>query len=348
MKFGLKYYFRNPAQWQRPWPELYGRVIQQVAWAEQSGFSLFNVSEHHFVEDGYAPSLFPVCGAVAARTASIQIEPCVIALPFHHPVRVAEDAAIVDIISNGRLALTVGGGYRRAEFDGFGIPPKQRAGRMDEALEIVKRCWTEDTFSFEGRHFNLKDICVTPKPVSRPHPPLYVAVSSEAAARRAARWADGIRGASDSVWDAYASELRALGRPVPARPQRIPQPRFLHVTDDPDRDWQRIAPHAAYENDSYADFFAGTPQDGMWPRFEDFDALKASGMYLVSTPEQARELLRRVQQVDSEATFFLNPILPGMDLEMAEASLQLFASKVIPEFLGAEGVDNGATRTSVA
>src|SRR5215216_5272291 len=105
MRFGVKYYYQNPERWLQPWHELYARTLDQIVWADQAGFGLLTCAEHHFVADGFSPSLLPICAAVAARTTRIRIATYVLLLPFHHPLRVAEDGAVVDILSNGRFEL---------------------------------------------------------------------------------------------------------------------------------------------------------------------------------------------------------------------------------------------------
>ena len=121
LRFGLWYDFRNPPAWKRPYDQLYGEIFEQIAWAEQHGFEDVWLSEHHFIEDGYSPALLPIAAAIAARTKKIRIGTSVMLLPFHHPVRLAEDAATVDVISGGRFELGVGTGYKVEEFSGFAM-----------------------------------------------------------------------------------------------------------------------------------------------------------------------------------------------------------------------------------
>ena len=110
MNFGLLLAFRSPKQWSRPFNEIYAEHIEQAVYAEGLGYDTIWTTEHHFAEDGWAPSLLPSLSAIAARTSTVRLGTFIIVLPFHHPVRVAEDAATVDIISNGRLDLGVGQG----------------------------------------------------------------------------------------------------------------------------------------------------------------------------------------------------------------------------------------------
>ena len=139
MEFGLLYDFRNPPQWRLPNERLYAQTIEQVVFAEQLGFDAVWISEHHFLEDGYCPSLLAVAAHIAARTSRMRIGTSVLLLPFHDPLRVAEDAATVDILSGGRLDLGIGLGYRAEEFEVFGVPRRQRPSRFEESLAILRQ-----------------------------------------------------------------------------------------------------------------------------------------------------------------------------------------------------------------
>ena len=176
LRFGLWYDFRNPPQWRQSPDRLYREILDQIVWGENNGFDDVWLSEHHFIEDGYLPSLLPAAAAIAARTRRIRIASGVLLMPFHNPVRLAEDIAVVDVISNGRLRLGIGQGYRAEEFDGFGVPRPERLGRTLETIEILKRAWTGERFSFDGKYFHLRDVRVLPAPVSKPHPELIVPV----------------------------------------------------------------------------------------------------------------------------------------------------------------------------
>ncbi|MGH7948740.1 MAG: LLM class flavin-dependent oxidoreductase, partial [Candidatus Binataceae bacterium] len=122
IRFGLWYDFRNPHQWRQEYDRLYAEILDQIAWAEELGYDDVWLSEHHFIPDGYSPALLPIAAAIAARTRIMRIATGVILLPFHNPVRLAEDAATVDVISGGRFELGVGVGYKVEEFEGFAIP----------------------------------------------------------------------------------------------------------------------------------------------------------------------------------------------------------------------------------
>jgi alkanesulfonate monooxygenase SsuD/methylene tetrahydromethanopterin reductase-like flavin-dependent oxidoreductase (luciferase family) len=172
MNVGLLFPFRNPPQWRKPFPQFYAEQLRQTQVAEELGYDTIWLTEHHFAEDGYSPSLLPIAGAIAGMTSRVRIGTFLLLLPLHNAVRVAEDAATVDIIANGRFDLGLGQGYSPAEFEGYGIPRNERASRLEEGVEVIRGMWTQDPFSYHGKHYNLKNIRLVPKPAQTPHPPL--------------------------------------------------------------------------------------------------------------------------------------------------------------------------------
>jgi alkanesulfonate monooxygenase SsuD/methylene tetrahydromethanopterin reductase-like flavin-dependent oxidoreductase (luciferase family) len=170
VNFGLLFPFRNSARSRLSFPELYHKHLDLTVRAEELGFDTIWLTEHHFVEDGYSSSLLPIAAAIAARTRKIRIGTFVLLLPLHNALRVAEDAATVDIISNGRLDLGVGQGYRVDEFTGFKIPRKERGPRLEEGADVIRRAWTEKSWSLEGKFNQFTNVTVIPNVVQKPHP----------------------------------------------------------------------------------------------------------------------------------------------------------------------------------
>lgn len=254
MQFGLIYDFRNPEPWRRPFSTLYEELLEQIEYAEALGYDSVWLTEHHFVADGYTPSVLPLAAAIAARTSRIRIGTWVLLLPLHHALRVAEDAATVDIISTGRFMLGLGLGYRIEEFEAFGIPRQHRRRLMDEGVEIIKRAWTEDSFSFSGRHYQLKNVSLYPKPIQQPHPPIWLGARSSAAAERAARFDCPLLlvGGRD-VYEAYAKALSACDRD-PARYEVLGSKTCM-VSDDPERTWMEIRDHLGWTGGLYAQWY---------------------------------------------------------------------------------------------
>ena len=142
LRLGVVYDFRNPPDSGIPTPRLYAEILDQVAWLDGLGLDLVWFTEHHFVDDGYLPSWTPVAGAMAARTERVRFSSDICLLPFSHPVRLAEDLAVLDNLSGGRVEIGIGMGYAPHEFRGFGIPLPQRLSRTEEGLEVLRRCFT--------------------------------------------------------------------------------------------------------------------------------------------------------------------------------------------------------------
>ena len=188
MKFGIGLFSMQTHE-ELPYshPELYKNTMEQVQLAEDVGFDSAWISEHHFLEDGYCPSPAVIAGALAAVTDKIRIGSGGIILPLHNPVKVAEDASVVDNISNGRFDLGVVLGYRKEEYDGMGVPMIERPSRMDEGLEVLEKALSGEKFSYEGKRHSFENTTLTPLPVQNPLP-IYIGAFEEPAIRRAGRF----------------------------------------------------------------------------------------------------------------------------------------------------------------
>ncbi|CAB4790866.1 MAG: LLM class flavin-dependent oxidoreductase [Actinomycetota bacterium] len=327
MKFGLWYDFRNPASANRSSALLYAETLEQIKLAEQLGYDDIWLSEHHFMDDGYLPSMLPMAAAIAAITTKVNIGTNILLMPFHDPIRLAEDCAVVDILSNGRFIFGPAVGYRLEEFATFNIDRRFRGSITEEAIEIMLKCWTEEEFSYHGKHFQYDNVRCTPKPVQRPIPVWIGAVQGEAI-RRAARLGVGLLGAAPSRPE-YTAALQEYNKESD-HPRIGAATRWLFCSDDPERDWARLRPHALYQLQNYASWFkaAGQPNFGDPP--VDYADLESRGLYLCGTPEQIIADIQSTYDASPFERHFYWAAWPGMDMETSTRGMQLFAEKVIP------------------
>ncbi len=185
MKLGMLHLFENPLGYTEH--EVVRNQLDLMVEAERLGYDSVWPAEHHFSEYGYCASPQVTLAAVAARTSRIRLGSGVVILPFHHPLRVAEDFAFLDLLSDGRVNLGVGRGYQPLEYRGFGVDQAHSRERFEESLAVIHKCWTLDRFSHHGRYFDFDDISVRPKPLQDPHPPIYMACLSTASFEAAGR-----------------------------------------------------------------------------------------------------------------------------------------------------------------
>src|SRR2546425_7064743 len=178
MKFGTQNLL-SIRDWQTP-ADVYAHALAECKLADELGFDTVWLAEHHFSVYGIAPSLPVLAAAVARETRRVRIGTAVVIAPFAHPVRIAEEWAMVDILSNGRLEFGLGRGYQPAEFRGLSISMEKTRERFDECLEVIRRAWTEERVTFEGEFYTVRDLRVLPKPIQQPHPPFWTAAASPA------------------------------------------------------------------------------------------------------------------------------------------------------------------------
>ncbi len=322
MQLALRYDMRAPAIG-APVADLYETAIEQCAWADRLGFESVYLAEHHGADDGYCASPMIQAASIAAVTARMQIHLSALIAVLHNPLRLAEDLATLDIISRGRLAVTLGIGYRPHEYAMFGVAKARRVSLLEEVFKVLEQAWTGEPFDYRGT-----TVMVRPTPFRQPRPPLFIGGSTEASARRAARFGDNYFPAIPALTDVYESERRRLGLAVPPRPLRK-GPLFLFVSDDPGRDWNVVAPNVIYTSNSNSKWalergVGATP----YKPVGSVDDLMASSQFAVLTPAECVQLAQSLGP-DSELVF--QPLMGGLDPAVSWRSLQLFESQVLPE-----------------
>jgi alkanesulfonate monooxygenase SsuD/methylene tetrahydromethanopterin reductase-like flavin-dependent oxidoreductase (luciferase family) len=332
MRVGTIVGFQNPVPWRVDWNELYSSTLEFVGEAERLGFDQVWLTEHHFADDGYCPALMPVAAAIAARTSRIRIGTKVMLMPFHDPLRLAEDAAVVDVISGGRLELGIAAGYRFEEFAGFGIDRAERAARTREGVAALEQALTGETFSFDGRFHRYDSARIMPPPVQSPVP-IWLGARSPAAVTRAAAMGYHLA-LADFDEDLCVADCRVYNDALVEHGRdpgefRIVSVTSLFVDEDPERARALAAPHIRYQQDQYQRWF-GEAADRQLEPVDSSHADDLPSGCLVGTPEEVLETIRAARARFPFSDFSFWTLLPGMAAETALSSLELFAERVLP------------------
>ncbi len=316
--------------------ELYRDAVEVAVLAEQLGFDSVWVSEHHFVDDGYLPSLLPVAAAIAARTARVRIGTALLLAPLHDPVRVAEDAAVVDLLSAGRLTLGLGLGWRQEEFEGLGIPIRSRRRRLEDAIEILRQAWGGDLVTGTASA-PYPGISVTPKPAQAGGPPIWIGAFAEPAVRRAGRLADGFMGGEvtpDSLAEQVAwatEELEQAGRDPDRFEWSIYLPTFPWHGDDA---WERVRDHHWYVDWKYGDMEEARGRTGPPPPAPPIPADREAAVrdaIIVGRPDEVAERIRALDAATGGRLHYIARLdWPGMDPAVRDESMRIFAEEVVP------------------
>lgn len=327
MRFGYFLDFRNPPGSALSFAEFYAEMFEQIEYAEQAGFDSVWLSEHHFTEDGYLAPIMPALAAVAARTRRVALGTFILLAPFYHPLRLAEDAAFIDVISNGRLRLGIGLGYRVEEFEVFGVPRTQRLGRTLEAIEIMRRAWTGERFSFEGKYFQFQNVRVVPRPISQPHPELLWGGMAPKAIERGAELGLSFAcnlGAKEVKL--YHDALRRRGKDPAAF--NVVSSRPIYIADTAEQAWADIEQPLTYQAQVYAKWLseaAGADQTFFVP---DTGWLQRSAVF--GAPQEVTARLREWLARNPITELAVVMQLPGLDPAKASRSLERFATEVLP------------------
>jgi len=183
MKFGIfSVADHYPGELPRTIGQLYEELLERAELADRLGLDSFWTAEHHFHNYGAIPSPPVWLAAAAGRTRRLRLGVAVSVIIFHNPLLLAEEYAMVDVVSGGRLNIGAGSGYLKHEFDGFGVPFEEKYERFDEALEVLRLAWSGEKFSHHGKHFNFNDVAIQVRPIQRPHPPIAIATLKSASA----------------------------------------------------------------------------------------------------------------------------------------------------------------------
>jgi len=330
-----------PPDSDRTYKRTYEESIALTQLAEEVGFDTVWTSEHHFFDDGYSPSVFPFAAALARETATIEVGTGIALAPLYHPVRLAEDAATVDLLSDGRFRLGVANGYMNREFEVFGVDRNRRGTRMTETIEICQRAWNQETFSFDGDLFAFDDLRVEPKPEREGGPPVYLGGTSEHAVERAVKRADGHIGIVyyDSDYS-YRSSFEQFVDNVERMEERVDDQfttammQYTHIANDPSTGWEELQPSLIYSRRKYAEH-AADRDSSEW----NLDTMTVNrlnhlreGALIGDSAEVIETLERYEAAVPGELHFIARMWHPLLNRETHERALRQFGEQVIPAF----------------
>ena len=319
----MRHDFRAPDFGPASVSEIYTAALEQFRWADQQGWDFAVVSEHHGLADGWLPAPLTIAGVIAGMTQRIPLLLSAAVVPLHDPVRLAEQIVVLDHATKGRVWTVAGAGYRPEEFEMAGAELTKRGKLLEEYVGVMLKAFTGEPFEWRGR-----TIHVTPKPLTQPHPTILMGGGVEAAARRAARLQLPMMPMNEDprLAEWYTDEAAKTGFEggfvmTPSGPT------FVHVSHDPERAWEEIAPYVMYEAQTYAGFQTGGQHSTPMVDADTLDDLKRSPQYLVGTPDQIVEAAGKVSPTGA-LTF--NPLAGGLPPDISWASLELFASEVMP------------------
>ncbi|MET8679438.1 LLM class flavin-dependent oxidoreductase [Streptomyces sp. NPDC004647] len=306
----------------------YRAAVEMAAYADDRGLDTVQTEEHHGAENSWLPSPLVFAGAVLGATGRITVTVSALIAPLYDPLRLAEELAVLDLLSGGRLVTVAGIGYRPEEYAAHGRDWHDRGRLQDETLETLLRAWTGEPFAYRGG-----TVRVTPRPFTRPHPLLLVGGSSKAAARRAARlglpfFPSAHLPGLEAYYHAQRAEYRTEGwAMMPAAETPL-----LHVAEDPERAWALYGGYLLHEARTYASWQAGTGvRSAVRSGAGGIEELRREGVYRIVTPE---ECLSIAESAGSTAGLVLHPLCGGMPVDEGWRSLHLFGEKVLPRLKG--------------
>ncbi|MCH8055820.1 MAG: LLM class flavin-dependent oxidoreductase [Deltaproteobacteria bacterium] len=319
-----------------PFDVYYQQVLEQIELAEELGWECFMFNEHHFLGYG-GPIANPatLLAAAAARTFKIRLGPCIAILPLRHPLQTAEDYAMVDAISGGRLEFGIGSGNTNLDYRVYGIPRAESRDRMDEANEIIIKAWSNERFSHRGKYWQFEEITLYPRPVQQPHPPIWVAGTSPGTLGWAGR---------------HGYDIMTVGHPHPPDETRPGVEAWregliaaghnpaehhcqFHIRTCVDENVMRAREVATAAIERY-DMISriGRKEDRPLPKVHDWEGMLAQGRNLYGNPEDCIRIINNASKnypFDILTTTFN---FGGIPHDTITKSMRLFAKEVMPAF----------------
>ncbi len=321
--FSMRFDMRAP-EFGAPAADLYRAAIEMAAWAEDKGCVGVQVCEHHRSKDGYLPAPMILASAIAARTSTLPIQVAALIVPLHDPVSLAEQMAVLDLVSAGRVNFVVAIGYVQYEYDMFGRQMKGRGARLEESVRVMQRLWAGEEFEYEGR-----PVKVTPLPHTPGGPTLFMGGGVAASARRAARLGLGMlaMGTDPNLETIYREACEAEGiepgvciNPVDGAPMSA------FVARDPDAAWVKWGPHLLHDAQAYAEWMGDEIDSATKSIANSVEALRAEqGNYRILSVDEA------VAEIEQRGVLMTQPLCGGMPIDYAWESLETLVQDVLPK-----------------
>jgi alkanesulfonate monooxygenase SsuD/methylene tetrahydromethanopterin reductase-like flavin-dependent oxidoreductase (luciferase family) len=346
MDFGLFFLMQRDEAWSEQ--HVYDSALEQMLAAEPMGYHSVWIAEHHFNDYGLCPTPPVLASFLAARTRTLRLGMGVSLLPLHHPVDLAEQLAVLDVVSEGRLDVGIGRGGTLQDYQTFQSEREDSRARVEEGIALIQQCWSGEPFDFTGRFHSAERLHVRPRPVQRPHPPLFVAANSEDSVRSAARL--GLPTLSSFFVpvpelqrrrDVYRKEAVSAGHSA-GEIERLEQlawgMRVVHIAESRDEALRVTeAPFMGYQQRMArlrSESTGGSiPNsfDRTYVRLRPFLDYMKDGLALIGTADEVRDGLRQYVEATGHQRIMLLMALPGLEAGPALRSMQLFVEKVAPE-----------------
>ena len=330
MNVGVLQFFGWPDR-RVPIQTIYKRALERIETMDRSGYAAVWLAEHHFQAFSVCPSIHMMATLAAARTRRLRIGTAVSLAAFYHPLRLAEEVALLDVLSGGRVNWGAGRGFHRQEFEVFGVPPEESAARFREAVDIVLAAWRTERLTYTGRFHSFADVEVLPRPLQQPHPPVWLAASSEDSIRAAAR--DGFAILMDPhsthaeiarKLRIYCDSLRAAGHDPATR--EVPTARLVAIADSAAKAEQVARRGARWLVDSYANAQAIAPAGrGMFMPFNEGEPVERymNGVIIHGTASAVADELLRLETEMPLRSLLLAPL--------SEETFRRFTHEVLPK-----------------
>jgi len=319
-----------------PYPVYYRQILEQIELAEELGWECFMFNEHHFLGyGGLIANPAVMLAAAAARTSRIRLGTCIAIIPLRHPLQSAEEYAMVDVISGGRLEFGIGAGNTALDYRVFGIPREQSRPRMEEAHEVILNAWSKERFSHEGKFWQFEEIALYPRPAQQPHPPIWVAGTSAETLGWAGKHGYDIMTVGhphppDKVGlgvKAWREGLKASGfDPHKRRCQ-------FHIrtwVDESARCAQEVATEGIRRYDAISR--VGRKEDKPEEKDYDWQGMLDSGRNLYGNPDQCIQIINNSTKHYSFNILTTTFNFGGIPHDMIKKSMRLFAKEVMPAF----------------